>query len=357
MKRFLLLICACSMIFTPKIMAKEINHSYSNFGSDVTLEDNVNGTSLVAGESTDVTGRVNGINVMAGNNVKFDGQSDYLVALGNSIKIKGKVSNDTFIAGNIIDIKEEANLDRDVIIAGSDVDIRGNFGRDATIYAAKVVIDGGSILGNVKIYAEDITISDSTSISGSVSVPEDAKTKISSNITNIIKTDAIHTEDADVFVQFMVNKIWSFMGLIFVFAIMTVLIPHVFSLIQKKYDKVDLNVGIETFTKGLVFLIIVPVISIVCFVIPFGTPMSLILIALYAIAVYLSSIFTAYLIGYKVWQRYFKSDINMLLVGILGLAILFVLDFVPIVRGLCMIISLMFGIGIMIELFNSRKKA
>jgi len=357
MKKFLLFLCVFCIGFIPGVMAKEINRSYSNFGNDVTLEDSVNGTSVVAGESTEVTGHVNGINFMAGNNVKFEGESDYLVALGNSIKIKGRVLNDSFIAGNIIDVKEGAFLDRDVIIAGSDVDIRGNFGRDVTIYAAKVVIDGGSILGNVKIYAEDVSISDSASISGRVSVPKDAKTKISSNITNIIKTDAIHTADADVYVQFIVNKVWSFLGLVFVFAIMTAFIPRIFSLIQKKYDKVDFNAGIETFTKGLVFLIIVPVISIICLVIPFAVPMSLILMALYVTSIYLSRIFAGYLIGYKIWQKYFKGDINILLVGIIGLAILFVLDFVPIIRGVCMMISLLFGIGIIIELFNNKKKA
>lgn len=357
MKRFLSMLCLVCLVFMPSARAKEINRSYSNFGNDVTLEDSVNGTSIVAGESTEVTGRVNGVNFMAGNNVKFDGQSDYLVALGNSIKVKGKVYNDSFIAGNIIDVKEGAYLDRDVVIAGSDVLVKGNFGRNATIYAAKVVIDGASILGNVKIYAEEVTITDTTSIVGSVSIPKDASAKISSNITNIIKTDAIQTDDAEVQVQFIVNKVWFFMGLIFIFAIMTILIPRLFSLIQKKYEKIDLNAGIETFTKGLVFLIIVPVISIVGLIIPFGVPMSLILVALYAIAIYLSRIFAAYLLGYKIWQKYFKNDINVLLVGILGLGVLFVLDFIPIVRGICAMVSLLFGIGITVELFGGRKKA
>ena len=356
MKKFLFF-CAVCLAFIPNALAKEINHSYSEFGNDVTLEDTVNGTSIIAGETTEVKGGVNGINFMMANNIKFDGTSDYLVTLGNSIKIKGEVKNDSFIAGNIIDIKEEAYLERDTIIAASDVDIRGNFGRNATVYAGKVVIDGATILGNIKIYAEDITITDTANIRGSVSIPKDAKGKISSKITNIIKTNAIQTKDADIYAQFIVNKIWSFMAFVFVFAVLTLLTPRIFNLIQKKYDDINFNSGIEIFTKGLVFLIIVPVISITCLVIPFGVPMSLMLIAIYFMAIYLSHIFIAYLIGYKIWQKYFKRDINILLVGVLGLLVLFILDFIPIVRELTTLISLLLGIGIIVDLFNSKKKA
>lgn len=355
-KMFVLLTVLC-LSFVPMVQAKSINHSYSEFGNDVVLSDNVSGTSMIAGESTETKGDVQGINFMAANNIKFGGQSDYLACAGNSIKIGGRVLNDTFIAGNIIDIKSSAYLERDVMIAGSDVEINGSIGRNVTIYAAKVVIDEASIGGNVKIYAEDVTIGDLAKIVGNVSVPKDAKTKISSNITDITKTSAIHTEDADVFMQFLVNKVWSFMGIVLVFAVFTLLLPNIFNKIQKKYEKVDFNQGIESITKGLVFLIIVPVLSIVCLLIPFGTPLSLIMFALYIIVIYLSKMFFAYLLGYKIWQKYFKSDINLLVVGIIGLLVLFVLDFIPIIRGLSSMISLLFGIGILVELFNDRKKA
>lgn len=355
-KMFMFLIVLC-LAFVPMVHAKNINHSYSEFGNDVVLSDDVFGTSMIAGESTETTGDVQGINFMAANNIKFGGQSEYLVCAGNSIKIGGRVLNDTFIAGNIIDIKSSALLERDVMIAGSDVEINGFIGRNVTIYAAKVVIDEASIGGDIKIYAEDVMIGDSAKIMGSVSVPKDAKAKISSNVKNVVKTNAIHTEDVDVFMQFLVNKVWSFMGLTLVFAVLTLLLPNLFNKIQKKYEKVDFNQGVESVTKGLVFLIIVPVLSIVCLLIPFGTPLSLIMLALYILMIYLSKVFFAYLLGYKIWQKYFKGDINMLVVGLIGLLVLFVLDFIPIIRGLALMISLLFGIGIIVELFNDRKKA
>ncbi len=357
MKKLFVILTVLCFAFMPTIQAKDINHSHSQIGNDVLLEDNVYGTSMIAGESTETSGNIQGINFMAANNIKFGGQSDYLACAGNSIKIGGKVLNDTFIAGNIVDIKKSAYLERDVMIAASDVEINGSIGRNATIYAAKVVINGANISGNVKIYAEDITIGDDATITGSVSVPKDAKAKISSNVTNIIKTNAIHTEDADVFMQFLVNKVWAFMGLALVFAVLTIFLPNLFSAIQNKYKKVDFNQGIESITKGLVFLIIVPVISVICLLIPFGVSLSLILLVLYILAIYLSKIFAAYLLGYKIWQKYFKSDINILVVGLMGLFILFVLDFIPVIRGLSLMISLLFGIGIITELFNDRKKA
>lgn len=355
MKRYLNFLLILILLFIPSVKAKTVKHFYPKIGDEVEFKETVDGTSAIAGETVNSSGEVKGINFVAGNKISYTGDSEYLSVAGNYIDINGSVNNDTFIAGNIINIKENATLKRDVIIAGNDIEIKGTINRNITIYGAKVALKGSFINGNVRIYAEEITVDDNTIIYGKLSFPKDAKTSISPNIKNITKTDAIQTSDEDVLVEFLVNKVWSFMALIFVFAVLTLLVPNLFDKIQKKYKKMDFNLVTETFTKGLVFLIIVPVLSIVLLLLPFGAPLSLIMIALYFIAIYLSKIFAGYLIGYKLWQEYINSDINVLLVGLLGLVLLFLLDFVPVVRFISSVITLLFGIGIIIDMVNKKK--
>lgn len=351
---FLLVLMMC-VLFIPTIQAKNIGHFYAKADENVIFEDDVNGSSALAGQSIESKGSVHGVNFLAGNKVEHTGQSDYLVLAGNSILVSGVINNDSIIAGNVIEIDREANLKRDVVILGSDVNIRGNLNRNVIIYGGRVSIDGASISGNVKIYAEEIKVNDESIIGGSLSYPADANASIGSNITNIIKTEPIQGSVAENFKEVLMGKVWSILSLLLIFAIFTLIMPKVFEKINDDYNRFDFSKGVETFAKGLVFLILVPLFSLFLLIIPFGISLSLIMIALYFIIIYLSKIFAAYLLGYKLWQKLFKTDTNILLVGILGLALLFVLDFIPGINFLVSFLTLLLGIGIIFELLFDKK--
>ena len=258
---------------------------------------------------------------------------------------------DAFIAGNIIDLNSESVLNRDAVILGSDIKISGIVNRNITLYGGKVSFSGARVNGDVKIYADSVTVDNDTIISGKFSYPEDAKVQIDAAIVDIVKTSPLQTEDNDLFDYFM-GKVWSFLSLVLIFSLLTLVRSEVFDKIQKMYEECGFNKIVETFSKGLVFAIVVPAVAIMLLMLPFGISLSFILIALYFIVMYLSKIFAGYFVGYKLWQRYLKSDINMLVVGIFGLAVLFVLDFIPIVNVISRIFALFFGVGIIVNLFR-----
>ena len=139
------------------------------------------------------------------------------------------------------------------------------------------------------------------------------------------------------------------MSLILIFAVISLAASKIFTNIQDEYSKFDFNKGLETFTKGLLFVILVPIIIFILLLMSIGIPLALILLAFYFIIMYLSVIFTGYLIGYKLWQRFFNNDINMLVVGIFGLAILFVLNLIPGINFIVSLLSLIIGIGIIYD--------
>ena len=134
-----------------------------------------------------------------------------------------------------------------------------------------------------------------------------------------------------------------------VLAVLSFIASKMFLKVQEEYDKFDFNKGLETFTKGLVFLILIPIIIFILFLMSIGIPLALILLALYFIIMYLSFIFTGYLLGYKIWQRFFNNDINLLVVGIFGIAILFVLSLIPGISFIVSTLSMIIGIGIIYD--------
>ena len=350
-KSFKILFCLMlSFVMISNVQAETIDHFNSKIDNEVTMDDKVNGSTALVGANTEMKGSADGVSFMLGNQVIFNGDTEYAVFAGNSIEVSGIISKDTFIAGNLITINKDAELQRDAVIAGADVEIHGTISRNVSIYASSVSFKGAKIEGNVKIYASNIEADKDTEINGNLSYPSDAKVNISKGVVNgkMTKTDAIQ-EDNNSFVTTMMGKFWSFMSLMLVFAVLSLVASKIFTRMQKEYDKFDFNKGLETFTKGLLFLILMPIIIFVLFLMSIGIPLALILMALYFIIMYLSTIFTGYLIGYKLWQRFFNNDINMLVVGIFGLSILFVLNLIPGISFIVSLLTMFIGIGIIYD--------
>ena len=350
-KSIKLLLCLfVSFVMINGVQAKTINHFQGKLDDDVTINDEVNGSLVLAGSNTEMNGKADGISFMAGNKVVFNGESEYIALVGNSIEIKGTVIKDSFIGGNIITIEKDASLQRDAVVAGSDIEIHGNIGRNISIYGSNVNLVGAEIEGNVNIYANSIKADEDTVINGNLSYPEDAEVSIAKDAVKgkITKTDAIQSNENG-FVTTMMGKFWSFLSLMLVFAVLSFAASKLFVRVQKEYDKFDFNNGLETFTKGLVFVILVPIIIFILFLMSIGIPLALILLALYFIIMYLSTIFTGYLIGYKLWQKFFNNDINMLVIGIFGIAILFILNLIPGISFIVSMLSMFIGIGVIYD--------
>lgn len=332
------------------VQAKTVNGFYSKIDDDVRLEDDVDGSTFLAGSKVEMTSQANGSSFMAGDNINFEGTSEFSAIAGNTININATIYKDSFIAGNIIKVNTKANLQRDVVIAGSEVEVSGNIGRNITIYASKVVFKNSVIQGNAKIYASSISANEGTQINGNLSYPDDATVDIAGNVVSgkTVKMQTTENNNNE-FVTAIMGKFWSFMALMLVFAVLSLAAPKLFTRMQQEYDKFDFNDGLEIFTKGLVFLILVPVIIFVLLLMSIGIPLALILLALYFIIMYLSTIFTGYLIGYKLWQKFFNKDMNMLVVGIFGLAILFVLNLIPGINFIVSMLTILIGMGIIYD--------
>ena len=349
MKKFLSVLIVF-LFMTSNVSAMEVPHFYSESGENVTLKDDVDGSLALAGNILKNDKNVNGIAFMAGNDLEFTGKSEYLALAGNTIKIAGDVSKDAFIAGNSVNIS--GNLNRDVIVFASSVIVSGNIDRNVSIYASSVALDGANINGSVKIVASSLTVTKNSNI-GNISYPSDADVNIESgaHVGVQTKTDAIKASTPNLG-DMLIIKLFSFGSIILTFALLSLVLGRVFESIQKNYEKMDFNKGIELFTKGLVFLILIPIISLLLFMIGFGFASGLLLIALYVIFIYLSKIFAGYLLGYKIWQKYGKKDINVLLIGILGLFIIAILNLIPGVSMLVSIFTLFIGLGIICDLFK-----
>lgn len=356
MKKFkFLIVFLLFFILCPTVMAKEVDHFTSKADNDVVMDKVYNSSIAVAGDSVSVNGIVRGFAAMAGNKVTLNGETDYGFLAGNSITLDGIVNNDVFVAGNLITSSTDAVFKRDVVIGGADIELNGTFGRNLSLYGTKVTLKNVNVAGNVKIYAESVTVEKGAIITGTLYYPEDSTYKASSeaSIGATEKTAAIKTVDDENYFATVSAKVWSFLGLALVFAAISLFFPGLFNNINEKYAEFEISEALEVFTKGLVVMILVPVVAILLIFTMIGIPLGILLFLFYGISLYLTTIFTGYLIGYKVWQKVFDRDSHILFLGLIGLFILLILQLIPGVRILVTIISILVGLGL---IFDTIKK-
>ena len=85
-----------------------------------------------------------------------------------------------------------------------------------------------------------------------------------------------------------------------------------------------------------------------------GIPLGIVLLILYGLSLYLTTIFTSYLVGYKIWQKVFNKEAHVLLFGLIGLFVILILELIPGVRTLVAIVSVLVGLGVIFDMFKKQ---
>lgn len=329
------------VFITSPVSAKEINDFYSTSGNNVKLEDTINGDSAIAGNIIDMIGNIDGIGFIAGETVNVKGSLEYGFMAGNNITVDGVISKNIYAAGNIITFTKNASIGRDIFLAGNEVVLNGNLDRNISISATRVVLeDNLTINGNIKINASSIVVKNGANIKGELSYNEDINKDIS-NTANIGKITTYKIEKNSSFN--VKDLLQSTLNMIIVFLIITIIIPKSLEKSENIYDesnKYAKNIGI-----GALFLICVPLISLLLILSNIGISLGIILGLIYGICIYLSYIVSGFILGNLLLGKVMKLNTNKYLSGIIGIVIIKIVSIIPIFGVLISILALLLGLG------------
>lgn len=322
------------------------------FEDNIEPENNVNGSSIIAGNNVISKNAVNGINMMFGNNVNYQGVSDYAVIAGNIIELSGNINNDGFVFGNIITFKKDFTSQRDLFVFGSSVELSGNINRDIIIYASTVKIDSAVINGNIKIYATTLEINDDVKVEGTLSYNEDIEKNIkeTAQINEVILLDKL--EQTKTVSNVILDFIVGYIGIMLVFLVLAFAIPSLFKKIEKSNEEFKLSKIFSLFGFGALLLIGIPMIIIALFMTTIGSTLALLGLLFYIIIICLTTILSGYLLGYLIWNKFIKKENNILLIGLIGISIISILNIIPVIGEYIAVITLMIGLGLVLELFK-----
>ena len=317
----------------------------------VNIKEPVDGTVFYAGNTVDVESDIDGILFTAGNIVETSGKNNYLFAAGNSVRIDEVKTKDAFIAGNSISVVD-SEIERDLYVTGSNVDISSNIGRNAYVAGSSVKLSG-VIKGNITIGAASITISDDAVIEGTLKYSSDSTVTISDGATignkEITKSaNSVSVREEVSFGSRVTSALLSFINKLVIGLLLLIFVPKLFKFIsEQKENTILTNLGF-----GFISLIFVPIASLMLMFTMVGLSVGIILLVLYMLCVYLTTILTGYYLSKMLLGNKIKNEYGLLTLGILVIYVLKLIPFIGTIVGLC---SLCIGLGLIVSLMVKRK--
>ena len=312
-----------ALFLLPNIVSAKDIYQYKD---NLKIDGTYNSSTFFAGEKISSEADLNGISFMMGSTIDVDGKIDYIASMGEDITIYGDIKNDAFLLSSKISIN--GDLKRDAYMLADSIYIDGKINRNIYAYANKLKLENATINGNVYLRASEVVVGENVKIKGKLTINENAI------ITgeNDFNINTYEIEENKVSISsYIISILNSTLNYIVVAILLIILAPKLF----KKLENNPTYMG-----KGFVFLILVPIICIMFLIIPYTRSLSLILLALYIIFIYISKIFTAYVIA----NKYFKND-NIYFNLLFSLLIINTLCIVPIIGSYISLASMLFGLG------------
>ena len=325
----------------------------SKVGDSVVEEGEYNSVRFIAGNTILNKANIDGLSFIAGNEITTEGVTSYGLYAGNNINIKENILKDLFVAGNKIIIYEDAIIGRDAFIAGANVTVMADITRDLRIGADNIDVRGITIAGDAYLYADNITLDENTVITGKLKYPEDAHIKglDVAKVGEVITTKKVDVEVKKTYVSTIKNTIISICAGIIIMLILFYILPKT----KERLDKVDLKIDVilKNVCIGFLILILIPMTVIITVFTGILTPFALILACIYGISLYLGPLLSAYVIGFVLNQKIFKTD-NKLLAITIGIIIVKLVKLIPYIGGFIGVICLLYGMGLITKYIKSK---
>ena len=328
---------------------------YFQANDELKTDQNINHSTFSAGNNVENNGQVNGILFSAGNNLRTNGSAEYAFLAGNNIDINANIEKDLFVAGNIININAPVN--RDLYAFGSTVNLNSNVAQNAFVAGSKIQIaDNVIINGNLSIDAESIALGENVKVTGLLSYNKEAVTKNlnSANYGSVSTYENPKIEKETPSPQSkLLLAIFKFISALIIFCLAILLLPKLprkFAEVTNSGNAIAKQLGI-----GACALILVPVAAFFLIFTIVGMPLALILLAIYFIALYLSSYISGIYLGHIVITKVFNQKPNAYGSILLGIALIIMLTLVPVIGGAIKLLAICLGLGIIIDLIFVRK--
>src|SRR5574344_582013 len=306
----------------------------------------VNHSVFVANENVNYDKKVNGIGFIAGNNVTINGETEYGFYAGNNVIIKDTINKDLFVAGNTINVSKDATLGRDLYAAGNIITVSTNIEGNVFIAGDEITLDNVTINGDVNLTGSKLNIDGNVTILGTIKYNEDMAIGNQNNLNATNKeTYKVDKEEKQ---SIFSNTLYALAMVMILAFVINLLFPKLYKNTVKEIDGMS---TLKNILFGLLWLIGLPIASIVIMCTVVGLELGLVVLMVYAFMLMISVILSSMVLGYIILTKLFKTTDNSYLAITIGLIIFKLVSLIPIVGGWIYFLAILYGMGKVWELF------
>ena len=332
--------------------ASEVHEGwYFAAGDQVVIEGTINGDAYIAGGVVDVEGTINGDLLVAGGMVTVGGTvSDHIRAAGGTVHLNGKVGKDISVAGGSIIVGRSGDVSGNLLAACSNLDIMGNVGKEARITAGDAQING-TINGDLNFIGNYLTVGEGAVVGGNLSAMVRDKERVKvvdGTVHGKVEVEQREKHGRAGILGYSVWAFWMkilwFFGLLFVGLLMVLAAPARL----RNMGKTIIGRFGEVAIWGILGMIVIPVLSGICFVTLIGIPVGLFLMTLFLWLLYFSQFAVALVIAETALVLEGKGRLVIFGALAAGLIIVEALTFIPYVAFLVYLANFILGVGAML---------
>lgn len=301
-------------------------------GQDITITGDISGDVICAGQNVHVAGHVNG-------NIRVAGQS---------VTIGGSTARSVSAAGQSVTLEAAGEVGGDTSIAGQSVTLNGTVGRDLLVGSDSVIING-IVNRDVQATVTNLTLGSNSRIAGNLSYVSnnDASRAGGAQIVgNVSRTEPAVGQERGARFGALIGGGFAFalymlVALLLIALALVLLIPQFI----RDATEVALRSPWKTLLVGILASFLVPVVIAALMFTLIGIPLAMLLLLSWIVIVCISVPFAAYYFGYLLLGKNTTSSIWIML---LGSVIILVLFMIPFVGFLAWLVSMWFGLGIIL---------
>jgi len=313
---------------------------------------------IVAGGTITITGPVKGDVIAFGKIVKINGNVDGNVRIiGGTVEINGIVGKNVTIAGGDVTIGENAEVGWGVMLGAGNVIVKGKINGDLDIGAGAAVL-GGEVVGNVKSYIGQggkLEILPNSKIGGDLeywsksefTLPEGVL--VGGNVKYTSTFDKLMEKQKKAFVS---TYIFGIIIAILSSLIIGLIIVSIFGEQVIKIKDKMLGHPWTSLGWGLVYLILIPIISVILLLLVVTAPLSLIMVFAYILAIYLAKIFVGIVLGLHILKYYQKNnkkseskEVSLTKAMIVGVSVYVLILYIPFIGLLVGLVGTIWALG------------
>lgn len=333
-----------------------IDGNFIRFGSNIKIDGAINGDVFVAGSNIEINGPVAGDVIALGSNIKINNAVGGSVrAIAPNVEINGEIERNVWLLSTNVAYGESASTGWDLDVISSVVDIKGK------------------ILGNAKIHADQVTLAGVITKNADFALGRSGKLTIESN--GLVSGDLIYrandqsqleikdggkvagaTERKDV--ESISGIDWKktfnaanlffqtilFFGLLVIGVIIMSLVPKIMLEFSEVFEKSPA----KSLGWGLLYLIGVPIVSLILFCTIIGMPLAVILMIGFIISIYLAKILVGFGIGLWLFNKIkgeSKYRGSLIWPMVVGLIIMMIIGMIPVIGWAIKFLTVLWALG------------